>query len=114
MVVSIRVASYFRSLLWFGVLIITCFTGCRPPSENHKQIQIYAASSMKEVMQSAKQAFEAKEPGTKLVFNFAGSQVLRLQIEQGASLTSIFLPTSLILKRSKLKVLSKRTLARKK
>ena len=39
---------------------------------------------MKEVMQSAKQAFEAKEPGTKLVFNFAGSQVLRLQIEQGA------------------------------
>ena len=83
-VASIRVGACFRTIGWFGLLIATCLTGCRAPSETNKQIQIYAASSMKEVMLSAKQAFEAQEPDAKLVFNFAGSQVLRLQIEQGA------------------------------
>jgi len=39
---------------------------------------------MKEVLQEAKKDFEAQYPKTVIALNYAGSQILRLQIEQGA------------------------------
>ena len=39
---------------------------------------------MKEVLSEAKKDFETEHPKTSIAFNFSGSQVLRLQIEQGA------------------------------
>jgi molybdate transport system substrate-binding protein len=57
---------------------------CRPSTPHVHQLQVYAASSMKEVLQEAKQNFEAQHPTTTIALNYAGSQILRLQIEQGA------------------------------
>ena len=45
---------------------------------------VYAASSLTEAFGELETTFEASHPGTDVVVTFAGSQVLRLQIEQGA------------------------------
>ncbi len=48
------------------------------------EIHVFAAASLTEAMAAIAQDFEAAHPGTSVVLSFAGSQVLRLQIEQGA------------------------------
>jgi molybdate transport system substrate-binding protein len=45
---------------------------------------VFAAASLTEAFQDIGAAFERAHPGVKVEFNFAGSQVLRAQIEQGA------------------------------
>ncbi len=45
---------------------------------------MFAAASLREVFQSVALIFEKQHPNTKVRFNFAGSQDLRVQIEQGA------------------------------
>lgn len=57
--------------------------GCAP-AEPSRTLHVYAASSLAESFAAMEHAFEAAHPGTDVVLAFAGSQVLRLQIEQGA------------------------------
>ncbi len=57
--------------------------GCTP-AEAPRTLHVYAASSLAESFAAMEHAFEATHPGTDVVLAFAGSQVLRLQIEQGA------------------------------
>lgn len=47
-------------------------------------LRVFAASSLTESFQEIGKRFEATHPGVSVEFNFAGSQVLRTQIEQGA------------------------------
>ena len=47
-------------------------------------VRILAASSLTEAFREIAAGFEAENPGTKVEVSFAGSQVLRTQIEQGA------------------------------
>jgi molybdate transport system substrate-binding protein len=47
-------------------------------------LHVYAASSLTESFGDLERAFEAMHPGTDVRLTLAGSQVLRLQIEQGA------------------------------
>jgi molybdate transport system substrate-binding protein len=47
-------------------------------------LTVYAAASLTEALTALGRAFEANHPGTSVRFNFAGSQVLATQIEQGA------------------------------
>lgn len=54
------------------------------PADASRTLHVYAASSLAESFGAMEQAFEAAHPGTDVVLAFAGSQVLRLQIEQGA------------------------------
>jgi len=49
-----------------------------------RELEVYAAASLREAFGELGRQFEAKHPGTKLVFNLAGSQELRTQIENGA------------------------------
>ena len=49
-----------------------------------KTVTVYAASSMKAAFTELGTTFEAARPGTKVTFNFAGSQTLAEQIAQGA------------------------------
>jgi molybdate transport system substrate-binding protein len=49
-----------------------------------RTIRVFAASSLTEAFGEIALAFEADHPGTKVEASFAGSQVLRTQIEQGA------------------------------
>ncbi len=48
------------------------------------KITVFAASSLSDVFNEEKQAFEAAQPGVKVEFNFAGSPTLVTQLEQGA------------------------------
>jgi molybdate transport system substrate-binding protein len=45
---------------------------------------VFAAASLTDAFKEMRTAFEAANPGTSLTFNFAGSQTLRTQIEEGA------------------------------
>ena len=47
-------------------------------------LTVYAAASLTEAFRELGRALEAAHPGLTVRFNFAGSQQLALQIEQGA------------------------------
>jgi molybdate transport system substrate-binding protein len=47
-------------------------------------LRVSAAASLTEAFGAIGTAFETSHPGTEVEFNFAGSQILRTQIEQGA------------------------------
>jgi molybdate transport system substrate-binding protein len=49
-----------------------------------RQLTVFAAASLREAFGEIGAAFEREHPGTHIVFSFAGSQELRLQIEHGA------------------------------
>jgi molybdate transport system substrate-binding protein len=81
-----------------GLLAPTVF-GAEEP------LKVFAASSLTEAVQEIARDFEKANPGATVALNFAGSQVLRTQIEQGA-LADVFAPADLVhaetLKRSRL------------
>ena len=52
--------------------------------EGRRTLQVFAASSLADAFREMEAAFEAAHPGTDVELVFAGSQVLRLQIEHGA------------------------------
>jgi molybdate transport system substrate-binding protein len=47
-------------------------------------LTVFAAASLTDAMVTLGRAFESSHPGTKVQFNFAGSQQLALQLQQGA------------------------------
>jgi len=49
-----------------------------------EEVVVFAAASLREAFALLGERFEQSHPGTKVVFNFAGSQELRTQIENGA------------------------------
>jgi molybdate transport system substrate-binding protein len=76
-----------RQLIIFVLLIlVSCNSLSEAPSgKNATQLTIFAAASLTEVFTEMVAEFEAGHPGGLEVWlNFAGSQTLRLQIEQGA------------------------------
>lgn len=58
--------------------------GKNPPVGNESRLVVFAASSLSEVFTALVTEFEHLHPGLQVELNFAGSQVLRFQIEQGA------------------------------
>jgi len=75
----------FRFLLIGLCCLSLPFTSCRKNNQKINEINVYAASSLTEAFQKMKVVFEALYPGSTVRLTFAGSQVLRLQIQQGAS-----------------------------
>jgi molybdate transport system substrate-binding protein len=49
------------------------------------EITVFAAASLTDAFKAIGQAFEAENPGASVTFNFGGSNVLRAQLDQGAS-----------------------------
>jgi molybdate transport system substrate-binding protein len=49
-----------------------------------KTLHVFAAASLTDAFTEIGENFEAVNPGTAVAFNFAGSQALRTQIEEGA------------------------------
>lgn len=58
--------------------------GCVADAGARTELVVFAASSLTEAFQDLEPAFEAEHPEVDVALTFAGSQVLRLQIEQGA------------------------------
>ena len=65
-------------------LMFMAFVGCAQPSQPPKSLTVFAAASLTESFGEIGQQFEAANPGVQITFNFAGSQQLRAQLEQGA------------------------------
>lgn len=61
-------------------------TAAVPPTAApaRQTLTVFAAASLTESFSELGKQFEAAHPGAKVVFNFAGSQQLRAQLEQGA------------------------------
>src|SRR5215468_9742028 len=55
-----------------------------PEHAGGKTLTVFAAASLRDVFGPLGATFEREHPGVKAQFNFAGSQELRTQIEQGA------------------------------
>ncbi len=82
--------------LWLVMVILTACTIPSPSdgmatgspvarrSDATTNLTVFAAASLTEAFQEIGQAFETAYPGSQVTINFAGSQQLALQIEQGA------------------------------
>jgi len=69
---------------WLFFVCLTC-SGCPcGDGDTRNRLHVYAAASLTETFQSLETAFERLHPDVDVVVNVAGSQVLRLQIENGA------------------------------
>lgn len=77
---SIR-SHIFAGWICIGLLF---FFGCLPTKDTSNTLKIFAAASLTEAFEEMKTAFEKIHPNIRVQLAFAGSQVLRLQIEQGA------------------------------
>jgi molybdate transport system substrate-binding protein len=66
------------------LLLLVALLAARARADEPRELTVYAAASLKEVLADLGKAFEARTPGVKVRFNLAGSQELRAQIEHGA------------------------------
>ena len=74
-----------RHLATRALLLSTLLLGCSGSVDSRTRLSIFAASSLTDSFQALASEFEAQNPSIAVELAFAGSQVLRLQIEQGAS-----------------------------
>ncbi len=65
-------------------LMLMAVVSCRASAQPPKSLTVFAAASLTEGFGEMGKQFEAATPGVKVTFNFAGSQQLRAQLEQGA------------------------------
>ena len=64
--------------------LVAALAGCSAPARaNDREITVFAAASLREVLEDLSKAFETRT-GVKVHVNLAGSQELRTQIENGA------------------------------
>jgi molybdate transport system substrate-binding protein len=64
---------------------LTMPAGADSTAPTKRTLTVYAAASLSDAFNEMGRAIEARTPGLKIDFNFAGSQQLAAQIEQGAS-----------------------------
>ena len=63
-------------------LIAVLLAACDPAPS--RELHVFAAASLRQAVADAADAFQAANPGVRVVGSYAGSQVLRLQVESGA------------------------------
>jgi len=76
-----------REFAWIFCTGLTLGAVARPgaaEAAEPKELVVYAAASLREVFQGLAEFFQKKQPGVIVRTSFAGSQELRVQIEQGA------------------------------
>jgi molybdate transport system substrate-binding protein len=71
----------FRTILVFALVL--SLSACGSPTENIT-LTVFAAASLTEAFGEIVTAFETTHPEVEVTLNFAGSNTLRAQIEQGA------------------------------
>jgi molybdate transport system substrate-binding protein len=73
-----------KKLLSLILLLCVWLVGCRTSVHQSQTLTVFAASSLTEAFTEIGKNFEAVNSGVTVTFNFAGSQSLRTQIEEGA------------------------------
>ncbi len=78
----------FRALiLWIALLLAGCAPATTPAptaAPQARTLNVFAAASLTDAFTEIGKNFETANPGVTVTFNFAGSQALRTQIEEGA------------------------------
>jgi molybdate transport system substrate-binding protein len=74
--------SYVKRLLIATLVFVGFATTTR--AEEPREITVFAAASLREAFEDLAKTFESKSSGVKVRVNLAGSQELRIQIENGA------------------------------
>ena len=70
---------------WLALFLLTLLAACKSTATGEPtRLSVFAASSLTEAFHELERGFEARHAGIDVVVTLAGSQVLRLQIEQGA------------------------------
>ena len=74
-----------NAFLQFALVLLGLpLLAARPTAPEASTLTVYAAASLTDAFRELGRALEAEHPGLTVQFNFAGSQQLALQIEQGA------------------------------
>jgi molybdate transport system substrate-binding protein len=78
-----------RAWLAIALVVAAAAGGCSkrpapPPDPRASEVTVFAAASLRDVLPKIAYDFEAAHPGLHAVFQFSGSQELRVQIEHGA------------------------------
>ena len=75
-----------RHYLCLTLFLILAATGCSAAASGPetRSLNVFAASSLTEAFTEIGNIFEAANPNVSVTFNFAGSQALKTQIEEGA------------------------------
>lgn len=75
----------------FLLLVVALLAACAAPAASPSsppaqtgELVVFAAASLRDSFAELGRLFEAANPGAEVTFNFAGSQQLRSQLEQGA------------------------------
>lgn len=76
-------------MAWIAVWLIGLTVACSRPEAGRNgqgagEVTVFAAAQLTESFTEMKEAFARKYPGVQVTLNFAGSQILRTQIEHGA------------------------------
>lgn len=79
----IKMKFFLSIILLLGILLIGC-TSTNTTKSDSQTLTIFAAASLTDAFTEIGNNFEAENPNVKVTFNFAGSQALRTQIEEGA------------------------------
>ncbi len=73
-----------RLAAFVSVALAVGCSSTRSSSDSAAKIYVFAASSLTDAFSQIASAFQLQQPGISVGLNFAGSQALRTQIEQGA------------------------------
>jgi molybdate transport system substrate-binding protein len=73
--------------LCIGVLVTTLLISGAAPvgAQSNSEITVFAAASLTDAFNEIAADYMYENPGTKVTFNFGGSNTLRAQLDQGAS-----------------------------
>jgi len=77
---------YLPLFFALAIGVTSCARNSAPASSGSapRTLTVFAAASLTQALEQIGKGFESQHPGVHLTFNFAGSQALRTQIEQGA------------------------------
>lgn len=81
-----KVWAVYACLLWLMLMIGGCagIQGQQPAPPASDEVVVFAAASLTDAFTKVGAAFEQSHPPARVIFNFAGSQQLASQLEQGA------------------------------
>lgn len=89
---------WWAKLLPPALFLLALVTGCKsheqpapppPPAPSaiaETELVVFAAASLREAFSTLGTEFKKSHSGTKVTLNFAGTQALRMQVEQGAAM----------------------------
>jgi molybdate transport system substrate-binding protein len=81
----LRATMRSKTISFVLIILALLAAGCQPAGAAPRTITVMAAASLTESFTELGALFESQHPGVKVVFNFAGSQQLEQQLEQGAA-----------------------------